>query len=249
MEELTMTLPRLNQVWITRFIELVVVLATADFFAAGVEYLFGLAHVTLPVMPLLHRTYLFFSFILLLCLWLKLRGEDFAQFALVRPERWLPIIGRGIAIFLVVMAFDTVVRPLLDPIIAHATGTSTTLAEQHFASVKGNLGLYLFLLPFGWIFGGFGEEILYRGFVLTRIAQLLGESRGAWIAAVILQAIPFGLGHSYQGPVGIVAIAVVAAITGAGTLIGKRSLWPAIIAHGLQDTVGFTALYLGIAHG
>jgi membrane protease YdiL (CAAX protease family) len=244
-----MTLPRLDRVWITRLIEVAVVLAVADYFAAGVEYVFGLVDITLPVMPLLHRTYLFFGFIVLLWLWLRLRGEDFAQFAVTLPERWLPIIGRGVAIFLVVMTFDIAVRPVLDPLIAHATDTSATLAEQHFASVKGNLGLYLFLLPFGWIFGGFGEEFLYRGFVMTRIAQLLGESRGAWIAAVVLQAIPFGIGHSYQGPVGMFAIFVVATITGAGTLIGKRSLWPAIIAHGLQDSVGFTALYLGIAHG
>ncbi len=243
-----MTLPRFDRLALIRLIELVAVLVLAEWFAPAVEWVARLVHIDLPRMPLLERTYVFFAGIMLLCLYLRLKGEKFSTFGLVTPARWLPIIGRALLIFFIAMLFDTVVRPVLDAIVAHATNTSTTLAEQHFASVKGNLGLLLYLIPCGWVFGGFGEEMLYRGFVMTRIAQLLGESRGAWIAAVFLQAIPFALGHSYQGPVGVVAIYVIAVITGAGTLIWGRTLWPAIIAHGLQDTVGFYALYAGIAH-
>ena len=77
---------------------------------------------------------------------------------------------------------------------------------------------------------------------------MLGETRVAWTAAIFLQAIPFALGHSYQGPVGVVAIYFGALIIGTSTVLWGRNLWPAIIAHGLQDTVGFLALYAGIAH-
>jgi hypothetical protein len=80
-------------------------------------------------------------------------------------------------------------------------------------------GAYADTSPVGtWIFGGLGEEMMYRGFVMTRIAQLLGESRGAWIAALFLQAIPFALGHAYQGPVGMTGVFFSAVITGAGLL-------------------------------
>ena len=82
----------------------------------------------------------------------------------------------------------------------------------------------------------------------SRFAQLLGESRLAWIAAVVLQALPFALGHAYQGPVGVVAIFFSGLITGTGSLVWGRNLWPVIIAHGLQDTVGFYALYAGLAN-
>jgi uncharacterized protein len=109
--------------------------------------------------------------------------------------------------------------------------------------------LLLYILPFVWLFAAFGEEILYRGFVMTRIAQLLGQGRAAWIAAVFLQAVPFALTHAYQGPVGMVAVFVLAVITGAGTVLWGRGLWPAMIAHGPQDTLGFFALYAGLVHG
>ena len=234
---------------LVRLIELAVILALSVYAVRIVEAGASLMHVGLPVMPLLKRTYLFFGFILIVCLYMRLKGEKLSSFGLVVPRRWLVLIGRGLLVFVVAMVFDMVGRPLIDPLIAHMTGTSPTLAEQHFASLKGNLPMLLYLIPMGCIFGAFGEEIFYRGIVMTRIAQVLGEGRAAWIAALFLQAIPFAIGHSYQGPVGMVAIYVIAVITGASTLIWGRNLWPAIVAHGIQDTFGFIMLYAGLVHG
>jgi membrane protease YdiL (CAAX protease family) len=230
-------------------IELTVALAGAQWFATLLEARASSVHVDLPSMPLLRHTYLFFLFVVLVFFTVRLRGEDMAKFGVVAPQRWLRLIGRGLLVFVAVMAFDMLVRPMLDPLVAHLTGTSRSLAEQHFAALKGNTELLWIMLPCGWLFGAFGEEFFYRGFVMTRIAQILGESRGAWIAALFLQALPFAFGHAYQGPVGMVAIYFGALITGTGTLLWGRNLWPSIIAHGLQDTLGFLALYYGVAHG
>jgi membrane protease YdiL (CAAX protease family) len=244
-----MTLSLSNRNTPMRLVELAVVLVLAHYFSTWVADAAAALHMPLPEMPLLKHVYLFFSFILLVCLWIRLRGETFSDFGLIVPTHWWRYIGQGFLLFVVAILWDVVARPMIDPLIAHATGTSPTLAEQHFASVRGNLGLTLYLVAMGWISGGFGEEMLYRGFIMTRIAQVLGSGRWAWIAAVFLQAIPFALGHSYQGPVGMTGVFVSALITGAGTIIWGRNLWPAIIAHGLQDTLGFVALYFGLAHG
>jgi uncharacterized protein len=233
-------------IWVA---ELAVVILLWQYFSQLVVAGASAMGIDLPVMPLLKHTYLLFTLVLLLCAWIRLRGETLTEFGLIVPKRWVLYIGQGFLIFAACMLYDVLGRPFIDPIIAQATGTSPTLAEQHFASVKGNLGLLLYLVPVGWIFGGFGEEMLNRGFVMTRFAQVLGENRPAWIAAVFLQAIPFALGHAYQGPVGMTAVYVSAVITGAGVLLCGRNLWPAIIAHGLHDTVGFLALYAGVAHG
>ena len=230
-------------------IELALMLALVFGAARLAEAGAALAHVDLPVMPLLRRTYVTFAAILAVLVYLRLRGERLAAIGLVAPKRPWVLVGRGVLLFLVLLVFSSVVRPLIDPVVAQLTGTSKTLAEQYFAPVRGNLGMLLYLIPFGWLFGGFGEEIFYRGVVMTRFAQVLGEGRAAWIAALLLQAIPFAIGHSYQGPVGMVATYVTAVITGAGTLMWGRNLWPAIIAHGLLDTFGFMALYAGLAHG
>jgi membrane protease YdiL (CAAX protease family) len=55
-----------------------------------------------------------------------------------------------------------------------------------------------------WVFAGFGEEIGYRGYLLTRAADPGNRSKLAYVAAMLYVAVLFGLGHVYKGPVGII---------------------------------------------
>jgi len=241
-------MPTIDRLWLIRLAELIAVVVLGLYFPKLVALAASALHIPLWDMPLLHRAYLYFVLTVLVCLYVLARGESLASIGLVPPKRWLVLIGRGLLVFVAILAFEIGVTPFLDPIIAHATGTSAKLGETYFASVRGNLGLFLNLVSFGVFFGGLGEEILHRGFIMTRIAQLLGESRGAWIATVVLQAIPFALGHAYQGPVGMFGVFVIAILYAIGASAWGRNLWPAIVAHALFDTFGFWALYSGIAH-
>jgi membrane protease YdiL (CAAX protease family) len=208
----------------------------------------GLFHARLPEMPLIPFSYLTLILALSIVAWMRWRKEPLSGIGLTVPNRWLLYFGQGFLLFLVSITFDIFVHPLINPIIQSFTGADPHLAERHFAAVRGNFGLFLYLLPFAWLFGGFGEETINRGFVMTRIAQILGKSRMAWISAALLQAVPFALAHTYQGAVGMVDVYMSGVISGFGTLIFRRNLWPAIIAHGLQDSLGFFALYMGIVH-
>jgi len=44
---------------------------------------------------------------------------------------------------------------------------------------------------------------MFRGFLFQGLAMFLGASRGAWIAACIVQAALFGAVHAYQNPLGM----------------------------------------------
>ena len=55
----------------------------------------------------------------------------------------------------------------------------------------------------------------------------------------------FGLIHAYQGPTGIVSSATSGLVFGAITLVGRWSIWPAAIAHGVNNTIGILSLYRG----
>jgi len=204
------------------------------------------AGIVLPDMPLLRHTYLVFVFVLILMLWLKLRRERWSDFGLIAPKKWGRQILFGVLLAVVSIAVDGLVRSVATPLIVAWTGANPHLDEQTFAAVKGNLPLYLMVLPSIWLFAAFGEEFLFRGYLLQRLAQILGGGRAAWTLAVVGQAIAFALAHMYQGPVGMVPIGVGAIVTGAATVVWGRNLWPAMIAHGLIDTLGFTMLYLGI---
>jgi CAAX protease family protein len=104
------------------------------------------------------------------------------------------------------------------------------------------------LLPLGWGTAAFGEELIYRGFLNTRLSVAFGGGRSAVALAAVGQALLFGLGHTYLGPLGVMNATAIGLVSGGVYLAGDRNLWPVIIAHGLVDSVGITTLYLGLAH-
>ena len=143
-----------------------------------------------------------------------------------------------------IMAVDSVAVGIAAPVLTSAFGEAPQVAR--FADLPGNLPLLLTLLPVAWLIAAFGEEIFFRGFLMTTIAEVLGGSRVAWILAVIAQAVAFGLIHAYQGPAQAISIGIGGAVYGAAFLLSKRNLWPLILVHGVNDTLGLILLYSGV---
>jgi uncharacterized protein len=204
------------------------------------------AGVTLPTLPLFGTNYLLFATVLVVLLWVKLRGETWESFGLIVPASWMRTVGLGLLLFLFIIVYSAMLAPAINKAVAEFTASSPNRAGEFFASMKGNLPLLLLLLPLTWLFAAFGEEVFYRGYLMTRFAQFMGESRTAWAIALLTQAVLFGAAHSYQGPVGMVGTGIMGLILGAATLLWRRNLWPAMIAHGLADTLGFILIYLGL---
>jgi membrane protease YdiL (CAAX protease family) len=46
-----------------------------------------------------------------------------------------------------------------------------------------------------WAFAAFGEELSYRGFLLTRAGDVGGRSMAAYSCAASVVAVFFGFGH------------------------------------------------------
>jgi membrane protease YdiL (CAAX protease family) len=55
----------------------------------------------------------------------------------------------------------------------------------------------------------------------------------------------FGLIHAYQGSAGIAGSTFSGLVFGAVTLAGRRAIWPAAVAHGVNNTIGILQLYRG----
>lgn len=166
------------------------------------------------------------------------RGEASAQFGLRRPHSLRRTVGIALAAMVACVAYSALVAPLVDPLLG------PDRAAETFAAVEGNAALLLTVLPLVWLFAALGEEFLYRGFLMTRLANAGGGSRAAWACAVVLQGLLFGTAHAYQGRPGVVGAAVYGLAYGLAARM-SGSLWPAIVGHGLLDTLGFVLLYLG----
>jgi len=132
---------------------------------------------------------------------------------------------------------------LLTPVWEQVFGAGRDLTR--FSSVAGSPAALAQLLALNWTVAAFGEELAFRIVLMRGIAYALGDDQKAFAIALVLQAIVFGLVHSYQGPAGIVGTATNGLIYGALTLAARGSIWPAAIAHGLNNSIGILEVYGG----
>ncbi len=194
------------------------------------------------LIPVVETAWLNFLVVLAAIIWMRVRKIPLAHVGLgaLRPLRslFMWVVGT--------MAIDSLAIGIATPALTSAFGEAQQVAR--FDDVPGNLPLLVMLLPFTWLIGAFGEEFFFRGFLLTAIAEVLGASRAAWITAVVSQAIAFGLIHAYQGPAQAISIGIGGGVYGAVFLLARRNLWPLVVAHGLNDTLGFIFLYSGVIH-
>lgn len=91
------------------------------------------------------------------------------------------------------------------------------------------------------LFVAFYEEVVARGALLARSQALLG---GVW-GPVLLSSLLFGLGHAYQGWMGVVQTMLAGVVLARLTLYWG-TLWPAIFAHGALNTFSLLALRQGL---
>ena len=81
------------------------------------------------------------------------------------------------------------------------------------------------------------EEFLYRGYALTQIAALTHSV----VAGVVLSSLAFGLGHAYQGRIGMVGTAITGLLYSV-LFLASGSLVPCMLAHFMQDMFGAALL-------
>lgn len=170
----------------------------------------------------------------------RLRGGGWSAMGFKRPASWRRIlqIAAGAAALRIVLG-DFVIEPLATrfwPAIIAPAG-----AEQ----ITGNIKVALLGLLLVWTFAAFGEEIAYRGYLVTRGADLGERSLAAYWISVVAVSVLFGYGHYYKGPAGILDSGVAGLILGAAYIVSGRNLWASILAHGFIDTVGIAALFFG----
>ena len=113
--------------------------------------------------------------------------------------------------------------------------------------LQGNLPMLILSLAGVYVVSSFGEEVIYRGFLINRIAELGAGGKWAWRWAVLTSAVVFGLIHFSWGPIGMVETGFMGLALGMSYLLLKRNLWITILAHAYMDTILMLQMYLGAA--
>lgn len=180
---------------------------------------------------------------LLLAWWrLRARSESWGSIGLRRPASLPRLVLAVIVLYaLSVAGVVGIVYPLSD-----AMGWQS-LELSRFADLRGNPVALARILLVAWTTAAFGEEMLFRGFVLTRLEKAFGRGTAFTVLAVVVQAVLFGFGHAYLGARGVATAVWIGLLYGAWYALRGRNLWPLILAHGLTDTISMVAIYSGLA--
>lgn len=174
--------------------------------------------------------------------WLSLwwRGGTWRSLGLAAPPSWPRALALGAAAGFAIWALEFFVTQEL---LVALTGVYPDLHE--FDELVGNLPLLLVLLAANLVLAALGEELVWRGFALPRVAELLGGSRAAWAAALVLVNAGFGLAHLYQGATGVVEATLAGVLLGALYLASGRNLVVPMAAHFVSNTIDLTVIYFG----
>jgi membrane protease YdiL (CAAX protease family) len=171
---------------------------------------------------------------------LWLRSVGWRGVGLARPKHFGQTLLLGIVIGI---AYQVLSLILVDPFIARFTGRLPEVSQ--FAPLVGSVNYLLLSLLVSWTLAAFGEELVYRGYLMNRIAGLVNPTQVGWAVSLLVSSILFGAVHSYQGASGVIATGLCGFLFGIVYLASGRNLWLSIIAHGTLDSVGFVLVFLG----
>lgn len=132
---------------------------------------------------------------------------------------------------------------ILVPGVTHLTGQEMDFSD--FDYYRGNLAASLGLLSLMWISAAFGEEILFRGYLMRQFEKFFGCSKISLVVNIVLLAVIFGLLHSYQGITGEIITGLVGMILAIIFYLRKYDLWFNIAVHGFFDTIALIFIYKG----
>jgi membrane protease YdiL (CAAX protease family) len=171
---------------------------------------------------------------------IRLRDGSWASMGFKRPASWQRVL-------LIALAAAGMRILLGQFLIEPVTGlfwprpTAPALANE----ISGNAKMALLALLLVWTFAAFGEEIAYRGYLLTRAADIGKRSTAAYWIGIVLVSILFGYGHYYKGPSGVIDSGVAGLILGSAYMLAGRNLWASIFAHGFIDTFEVIDAFFG----
>jgi CAAX protease family protein len=128
-------------------------------------------------------------------------------------------------------------------VMANITGIPEASDMSSYNYLKDNLGMLLLTLFGVYIVASFGEEVIYRAFLINRISELGLNSKVGKIIVVIISAIVFGLVHYSWGLMGIVQTSFMGLALGFCYVHLKKRIWVLILAHVYMDTILMLQLY------
>lgn len=183
------------------------------------------------------------SIIIIIANYIEYKGKPFSALGFQRAKfnaKNLLILAPLVAIALFVFYVIAIV-----PGIEMLTGVPIDYSSM--SQLEGNLQLTIVWVLLVWATAGFGEEIIFRGFLMRQFVKFFGESKISIALNIILITGFFGFMHSQQGITGQLVTWIIGALIALIFYLRKYDLWFVIAVHGFFNTIALFCIYFGLA--
>ena len=171
---------------------------------------------------------------LLVLMWARLSHTPWRELGFVRPRSWVVTVLVGIV-------FGGAFKLFMKAIVMPLLGADPINHPYHY--LAGNTAALPYAIWMMIVSAGFGEEMVFRGFLFERLGKLLGSSKWAKAIIVVLTSALFGIAHyASQGLPGVQQAAVVGLVFGTIFAI-TRQIWLLMIAHAAFDLTALALIY------
>ena len=169
----------------------------------------------------------------LVLVWARWSRTPWPQLGLARPDSWTKTLVVGIA-------FGVAFKLLMKAVVMPLLGADPVNQAYHF--LTGNRAM-LPTAVWAMFAAGFGEELVFRGYLFERLGRLCGSGSRAKIVIVLVTSLWFGLAHYLnQGLAGVEQSTIVGLVFGTVAMVTRR-IWLLMIAHTAFDLTALAIIY------
>lgn len=180
----------------------------------------------------------------LVWLGIKLRGQKWSDFGLTFGRIRLKKSIRIFLLSLLVCILGAAGYMLGTLVMANISGMPESADMSVYEYLHNNIFMLVITLIGVYIVSSFGEEVVYRAFLINRITELGLDSKYGKMVTIIISAVIFGLVHYTWGPTGMVSTGLMGLAMGICYLKFKKNLWILVLAHAYLDTILLIQVYM-----
>jgi CAAX amino terminal protease family. len=178
----------------------------------------------------------FFVTAILVFVWARNSNTPLCALGFKTPRHPAASLLAGLALGMALkLALKSIAMPLL----------GAPAINQTYHYVVGNAATLPWLIATVLINAAFGEEVFFRGYLFERLGALLGASRAALLATVLITSGLFALAHYQdQGLPGVEQASMTGLVLG-GIYAWRKEIWLPMIVHAAYDLTAILLIYMG----
>ena len=183
------------------------------------------------------------SLIIIVASFFEFNGKPFAAIGMYSKK----FTAKNLLVLAPLTAFGLFVFYVLLVVPAIETLTGVPIDMSQLDHLEGDLTSSLIWLGVIWATAAFGEEIIFRGFLMRQFVKFFGDSKLSIAFNILIICGFFGYMHMQQGITGQLVAGSTGAIFSLIFYKRKYDLWFIIMVHGFFNTLGIFSFYFGLA--